>query len=48
VDLTGHYSLTDRVSIGLNWANVLDNTHYESFGGDLLRSRALVSLTLRW
>ena len=32
----------------LNVANILDNRHYELFGGDLLRRRAVVDLIYRW
>lgn len=37
--------LSDAWSVGLDVANLLDNDHYEVFGGDLLGRRALVSLT---
>jgi iron complex outermembrane receptor protein len=47
-DLVGNYSINPRVSIGLNWSNVFDNEHWESFGGDLIGSRALASVTFNW
>ena len=48
VDLNANYALTDTVKIGVNVANLLDNEHWESFGGDLLGRRALVSLQYGW
>lgn len=47
-DAVGSYELTRRVAIGANVSNLFDDEHWESFGGDLLGRRALVSLQYRW
>lgn len=48
VDLTGNFRVTDRISLGLNAANLFDDEHWEAFGGDLLGRRALASVTFSW
>ncbi|NOQ83445.1 MAG: TonB-dependent receptor, partial [Myxococcales bacterium] len=48
VDLQANYSLGEHWRLGLNVANLLDNSHYEKFGGDLLRRRALASVAFDW
>lgn len=45
VDLTANWRIGDHWSAGLTVANALDDEHYEMFGGDLLRRRALASVT---
>ena len=45
VDLTFGVKVSEAWSVGVDASNALDNVHYEVFGGDLLRRRALVSLT---
>jgi hypothetical protein len=37
-----------RTMLLVNAANLFDNSHYEIFGGDLLRRRALVSIRQEW
>jgi iron complex outermembrane receptor protein len=48
VDLSAHYDLSDNIVAELNVANLLDNGHWESFGGDILRRRLLAGLLFRW
>ena len=48
VDLDANYQLTDEVKVGLNVANLFDDKHWESFGGDLMGRRALVNLQYGW
>ena len=48
VDVTANYDLTRQVTVGLNIANLFDDNHWESFGGDILRRRALASLKYQW
>ena len=48
VDATALYPVTDDVSVGLNITNLFDNRHWESFGGSILRRRALLSLQYGW
>ena len=48
VDVNGNYELSDRVTVGVQIANLFNDTHWEAFGGDLIRRRALTSLRYRW
>lgn len=48
IDLGGNYRFNDNWAIGANIANVTDNEHWESFGGDLLRRRALGYVQFGW
>ncbi len=48
VDLSAGYKISDLVRVGLNVANVTDNVHRQTFGGDLLRRRALANVTFTW
>jgi outer membrane receptor protein involved in Fe transport len=48
VDLQANVPVNDRLAIGVDVANLLDHSHYEMFGGDLLRRRALAHVTLGW
>ena len=48
VDLAATHPVSDRVSMGLNVSNLFDDRHWESFGGALLRRRALLSLQYNW
>ena len=48
VDLSADYLITDQVRVGLNVTNLLDDEHYQSFGGDLLGRRALANVSFRW
>ncbi len=47
-DLNANYRFGDGWTLGLNVANVLDDEHWESFGGDLLGRRALASIAYDW
>jgi outer membrane receptor protein involved in Fe transport len=47
-DLNGRYRLTKHMTVGTDVANLLDNNHYEAFGGDVLGRRALVHVTHSW
>jgi len=48
VDLNGSYRVTPHITAGADVANLIDNDHYEAFGGDLLGRRALGHLTYSW
>ncbi|MCP3964570.1 MAG: TonB-dependent receptor [bacterium] len=48
VDLTANYRITPRVRVGLDVSNLLNNRHYELFGGDLLDRRALAHVSFSW
>jgi iron complex outermembrane receptor protein len=47
-DLAANVKVTDHVTLGVNVANLTDNEHWESFGGDLLHRRTLGHVTYRW
>jgi outer membrane receptor protein involved in Fe transport len=42
------YRFTRRVSIGVDVANLLNDEHWEAFGGDLVGRRALANLRYGW
>jgi iron complex outermembrane receptor protein len=46
VDLTVNYQFSERWSVGLNVSNLLDESHFQFFGADLIERRALAHLTL--
>ena len=48
LDLNGNYALNKHWGIGANISNLLDDKHWESFGGDLLRRRALTHIAYTW
>jgi outer membrane receptor protein involved in Fe transport len=48
VDLNANYRFTDHWKVGVNVANLLDDEHWESFGGDLLGRRALGHVEFSW
>jgi outer membrane receptor protein involved in Fe transport len=48
VALTASYQIDHRWSVGLNVSNLLDHPHYQTFGGDVLRRRALLNVAYRW
>lgn len=48
VNLAGHYNFNERFSLAVNVSNVLDDEHWESFGGDIVGRRAIGSMTYRW
>lgn len=47
-DLNVNYLLNDRFKVGFFVTNLLDDEHYEVFGGDLIGRRALAYLSLSW
>ena len=48
VDLVANYRVTDSIKLGVNVSNLLDEEHWEAFGGDLLSRRALASIEYSW
>jgi len=48
IDLTANAQIGDGFSLGFNISNFLNNKHYENFGGDILRRRAVASVSYRW
>ncbi len=48
VDLQANYQVTSALQVGFEVANALNHVHYEIFGGDLLKRRALGHATIGW
>ena len=48
LNLAGTYNINDNVTIGANISNFLEDTHWESFGGDIIERRALGYVTFNW
>ena len=48
VDLNAEYALSSSWRLGAIVTNLLDDEHYQSFGGDLLGRRALATLAFEW
>ena len=47
-NLTARYTISKRVSIGLDVSNLFADRHWQSFGGDLMGTRALANLRYGW
>lgn len=47
-DVVANFLINDHWKVGLNVANVLDDEHWEAFGGDVISRRALGYVTFRW
>jgi iron complex outermembrane receptor protein len=47
-DLSGNYAISDHWKVGLNVANLFEDEHWEAFGGDLLKRRALAHVAFSW
>lgn len=48
VDATGNYHFNDNWTLGVTIANLTDNQHWESWGGDVIGRRALGQITFAW
>ena len=48
VDLVANYRFAESWTAGINVANLLDDEHWESFGGDVLGRRALGLVSYSW
>jgi iron complex outermembrane receptor protein len=48
MDVSANYHIGDNWSVGVNVANVLDDNHFEAFGGDILERRALGHVAFSW
>lgn len=48
VNVNGNYQINDRISLAVNVSNALDDKHWESFGGDIVRRRALGTVTFKF
>lgn len=48
VDVGVSYRFTDRLEVGVDVSNVLDEEQYQTFGGDLVTRRALGHIAFSW
>ncbi|HEX7810208.1 MAG TPA: TonB-dependent receptor, partial [Thermoanaerobaculia bacterium] len=48
INLSGNYKISDRFGFGVDISNLLNDEHYEAFGGDILERRALGFVTVHW
>lgn len=48
VDVAADYKVADHFSVGLDVSNLFDKKHWQSWGGDLLKRRALGHVTFSW
>jgi outer membrane receptor for ferrienterochelin and colicins len=48
VDLSVGYRITDNWEVGVDVSNLLDDEHFQSFGGDLISRRALGHVSYSW
>jgi outer membrane receptor for ferrienterochelin and colicins len=48
VDLSLGYELNNHLKFGVDVSNLLDDEHFQSFGGDLITRRALGHVTFGW
>lgn len=48
VDLSLSYDFSDRIKVGVDVSNLLDEEHWQAFGGDLISRRALGHVTIGW
>ncbi len=48
VDLNANYRFAERWQLGLYVSNAIDNDHFETFGGDMLRRRAIAYMGYHW
>ena len=46
--LTANVYFGDGFSLGINISNLLNNKHYQSFGGDILSRHAVATFSYRW
>ena len=48
VNLSANYRLSEMLRFGIDISNLLDEEHYETFGGDILSRRALGFVGVAW
>lgn len=48
VNFVANYHFKEGFSLGLNASNLLNNKHYEIFGGDILRRNIAATFSYRW
>jgi iron complex outermembrane receptor protein len=48
VNLAGRYRISEMFGVGVDVSNLLNDKHWETFGGDIMRRRALGFVSLSW
>ena len=48
IDLSARYLFDMGLELGVNVTNLLDDEHYQTFGGDILGRRGLAHIGYRW
>jgi outer membrane receptor protein involved in Fe transport len=48
VNLTSNFYFGNGFAVGVNISNLLNNKHYQLFGGDILRRNAVAAISYRW
>jgi iron complex outermembrane receptor protein len=48
VNLGGNFRINDNFAVGADVSNLLDEEHWEAFGGDIIGRRALAFVTVNW
>lgn len=48
VDVNANYSIVEQWTVGVNISNLFNDKHHESFGGDIIRRRALGYVAFDW
>jgi hypothetical protein len=48
VNVAANFRITDFLGVGVDVSNLLDDEHYEAFGGDILSRRAIGFVTITW
>jgi iron complex outermembrane receptor protein len=46
IEVSGYYDVNSKVRLGWNVSNLFDKNRFQMFGGDLLRRRAVASITV--
>ncbi|HET7434773.1 MAG TPA: TonB-dependent receptor, partial [Thermoanaerobaculia bacterium] len=48
INANANYRFSEMFGVGVDVSNLLDDEHYEAFGGDILSRRALGYLSINW
>ena len=48
MNLSARFKFTERMGVGVEISNALDDEHWESFGGDVMQRRGLAFVSLGW
>ena len=48
LNLSARYTFSERIALGVEVSNALDDEHWEAFGGDILERRGLAFVSIGW